>query len=261
MFFSKHFKHHSFTQCLAHLEWTFGSSCSCCFAYFRLVGTTQIVRFHSLSLGRFLGFVWPHGELHQPRLSHMFAVAGPQLWQNRCVSFIRCRRRQCFKGMDLRDDVLTDSCCKTSWFFSDGIFEVNSFGENLQSSNWGDLCMKRFVIQRWDLLICVSKIRLLPRNQEMPQAMETECPPEDLVFDNCVSGGRFCLKGSKSGFRNHYLKAWSENSEIWWNSREKNLAIWKVSPKLEVWEWSWQFQTYPNLSKTENHNKRRPGFR
>ena len=59
------------------------------------------------------------------------------------------------------------------------------------------------------------KISLLPRNQEMPQAMETECPPEELVFGNCVSVFFFFFgKGSKSGFRNHYLKALSENSEI-----------------------------------------------
>ena len=138
--------------------------------------------------------------------SHMFAVAGPQLWQNRCGSFIRCRRRQCFKGMDLRDDVLMDSCCTTSWFFSDGIFEINSFGENLQSSNWGDLCMMRFFYTKIESShLCVQfnmlfKISLLPRNQEMPQAMETECPPEELVFDNCVSGGLFFLRDQNQGF-------------------------------------------------------------
>ena len=57
-----------------------------------------------------------------------------------------------------------------------------------------------FLIQRIisvvRLINMLFKISLLPRNQEMPQAMETECPPEELVFNNCVSGGLF-FKGIK----------------------------------------------------------------
>ena len=251
MFYSKHIKHHVFTQCLLLCRLV---------VYYQ---DHQVIPFpvtHAIFLGCLTTW-WTSPTQRGFRTCSPFQPF-QDLGHDRISAFLSCGAGG---GNVSREWTLGMMCWQVHAvkpvFFGDGIFEgKNSSGENLQSSRqlcncvWRRLLM--FVIQRWDSLISARNSYAI-QNQLVAKKSGDATGNGDRVSTRgaclltILFGGGVLWGGSKSGFRNHFQKFPG------WPGPFENFETFQ---KNEVWEWSWQFQNYANLTKMENHNKRRPGF-